>query len=63
MMLAGGQPAVTAFLLLTAQSMHEWFLVTASEIHQEASLPFFPLHAVTLKCLGKLAVEDMSMFA
>lgn len=37
MMPARWQPAVTAFLLLAAQSMHEWFLVTAAEIH-----PFFP---------------------
>lgn len=37
MMSARWQPAVTAFLLLAAQSMHEWFLVTAAEIH-----PFFP---------------------
>lgn len=51
MMLARGQPALTAFLLLAAQSMHEGFLIAASEIHQEASLPFFPLRVVTLKCL------------
>lgn len=41
-MLAGWQPPVTVFLLLAAQSMHEWFLVTASQVHQEDSLPFFP---------------------
>lgn len=42
MMLAGWQPAVTAFLLLAARSMPEWFLISAPEIHQEVSLPFPP---------------------